>query len=355
MRNVARYNLIGQLPAQSEQQRKALVEAIDLDLSIPNLYLDIHNGKASNDRTVTLLGGRQAEEPKLERIKSFMGIKYATPSDSPFMSDVPPRVEAVFHEAMPEIDLGWTNLFGLVDLRGSNSPSFDVMTGSFGISFKQRAPGEKTEIWRLPEEGKTNVPYVTYSAGAGILDDWLRFNQWWNVEEIVAEFRLKAWDHMATSHYGLFTGLGAGVNQAFTVDDTQTLNAAAASIYRALEAKGMAVSANTPLWIVTSPEQKGRILKMLEATQGSLMIAYTASKQPISVTVAGVIATTKVAAADTGYYLVLPARKLKRGLWMDLTIEKNRDVYKRAEDMVGTMQYNAVVGDTAPVRRVLFA
>lgn len=355
MRNVARYNTLGQLPAASEQQRKALVEAVELDLSIPNLYLDLHNGKAANDRTVTLLGGRTVEEPKIERIKSFIGMKYATPSDSPFMADVPPRVEAVFHEAMPEIDLGWTNLFGLVDMRGSNSPSFDVMTGSFGIAFKQRAPGEKTEIWRLPDEGKTNVPYVTYSAGAGILDDWLRYNQWWNVEEIVAEFRLKAWDHMATSHYGLLTALSSSIDVAYSTDDTVTLNAAAASIYRGLEANGMGVSANTPLWIVTSPEQKGRILKMLEATQGSLIVAYTASKQPISVTIAGVIATTKVAAADTGYYLVLPGRKLKRGLWMDLSIEKNRDIYKRAEDMVGTMQYNAVVGDTAQVRRVKFA
>ncbi len=40
---------------------------------------------------------------------------------------------------------------------------------------------------------------------------------------------------------------------------------------------------------------------------------------------------------------------------MDLQIEKNRDIYKRAEDWVGTMQYNATIADTSQVRRVLFA
>lgn len=355
MRNVANYQALADLPAASEQQRKALVEAIDLDLAVPGLYLDLLNGKALNDGNVTLLSGRKTEAPKLERIKSFMGMKYATPSDSPFMSDVPPRVEAVFHDDMANIDLGWTNLFSFIDMRGSNQDSFDLLTGSFGISFKQRAPGEKTEIWRLPSEDSVNVKYVTYSAGAGVLDDWLRYGKWWNVAEIIAEFRAKAWDHQASSHYGLFTALSAAIDIAFSVDDTQTFNTAAGSIFRALENKGYGVSANTPLWIVTNPEKKGRVLRMLEATQGSLIVGYNQNLQPITATVAGVISTTKVAAAADHYYLVLPGHKLKRATWMDLSIEKNRDIFKRAEDMVGTFQSNAVIGDTDQVRRVKFA
>ncbi|MGH8083867.1 MAG: hypothetical protein ACREPV_01145 [Lysobacter sp.] len=355
MTSVARFNALGQLPSQSEQQRKALVDAIDLEFGLPGMYLDLCNGAAANDGSVTLLSDRKALAPKVAGIKSALQLKYAVPSDSDASTDVANRIDQFFHTGMQEIDLGWTNLFRVVDMRGSNQSAFDINTGTFGISYKQRAPGEKTEIWRTPTGTTVPVPYLTYSAGAGVLDDWLQYNKWWTIEEVITEFRRKAWANQAENHYGLLTGLGASIDVAHIVGDdlgTETLNAAGASIYRGLENDG--VSASTPLWIVTSPEKRGYVLKMLEATQGSLIVGYT-NGQPISVTIAGVIATTYVAAADTGYYLVLPGRKLARGVWKDLMIERARDIYKRAEDMVGTMQYNAIVGDTAQVRRVKFA
>ncbi|MBB5885471.1 hypothetical protein DYQ93_11420 [Xanthomonas sp. LMG 8992] len=355
--SVAIYHALSALPAQSEQQRKALVEAIDLELSLPGMYLDLYNGKAANDAVVTLLHGRKASVPQMAAIKAMLSTKYATPSDSPVSADVAARIDQWFHTGMQEIDTGWTNLYRLVDMRTGNQDKFEINTGEFGITFKQRAPGEKTEIWRTPSETSVDVPYVTYSAGAGVLDDWLRFNKWWTIEEVVSEFRTKSWMNQAEQHYGLITSLSNAINFAHIAGDdlgTETLNAAAASIYRAQLTKGTAVSASTPLWIMTSPEKRGYILRMLEATQGSLVIGYSGGV-PISVTVAGVIATTYVRSDDAGYYLILPQRKMARGVWMDLQIEKNRDIYKRAEDMVGTMQYNAIIADTSQVRRVLFA
>lgn len=354
---VARLEKLSQL--SGEQQLKALVQAIDLELSLPGMYLDLQGGKSANGPTVTLLGQRPADAtgPRLEHIKAALQQKYATPADTPQSSDVAARIDQWFHTGMRELDTGWTNLFRFVDMRGGNQDSFEIVTGTFGITFKQRSPGEKTEIWRLPAETEMPVKYVTYSAGAGILDDWLRYNKWWKIDDILVEFRMKAWAHQAEQHYGLLTSQGSGINFAHVSGDdlgTETLNAAAAAIYRAQQDKGTGVSASTPLWIVTSPEKRGYILRMLEATQGSLIVGYNQG-QPIAVTIAGVIATTYVAANDTGYYLVLPGRKLVRGTWMDLQIEKARDIYKRAEDWVGTMQYNAVVGDTTQVRRVLFA
>lgn len=351
---VARLNNLAKL--SGEKQLTALAQAINLELSLPGLSLDLRGGKAANDEAVTLLHDRKRPElPSIDRIKAALHQKYATPTDTPQSSDVAARVDQFFHTGLQEIDLGWTNLFRLVDMRGGNQDAFEINTGEFGIAYKQRAPGEKTEIWRLPSETELVVKFVTYSAGAGILDDWLRYNKWWQIEDIIAEFRAKAWQKQADDHYGLLTSLGAGIDVPHVVgDDTgvETLNAAGASIYRGLASSG--VSASTPLWIVTSPEKRGEILRTLESTQGSLVVAYQ-NGQPIAISVAGVIATTRVAANDTGYYLVLPGRKLARGLWMDLTIEDNRDIYKRAQDWVGTMQYNAIVGDTAQVRRVKFA
>jgi hypothetical protein len=364
MNAVAKFHKLAALGAGTSAQLKALAQAVNLEFALPSLYLDLHGGKAANQPGVTLLGRQKAAEPRAiwspEAIKAGMRelrTKYATPDDTSVSSDVAARIDQWFHTGMQEIDTGWTNLFRLVDMRGGNQDTFEIATGQFGITFKQRAPGEKTEIWRLPSETEYPVKYVTYSAGAGILDDWLRYNKWWKVEEIITEFRAKAWMHQAEQHYGLLTGLSSAINHAHVSGDdlgTETLNTAAAWIYRQQLTKGTAVSASTPLWIVTSPEKRGYILRMLEATQGSLIVAYQ-NGQPVAVTVAGVIATTYVPASDAGYYLVLPQRRLARGVWMDLQLEETRDIYKRARDWVGTMQYNAAIADTSQVRRVLFS
>lgn len=338
-----------------EAQIKALAEAVNFELGLVNDYIAVQGGKASGTG-VLLPDGKQRESSiTIEGVKSFLGQKYVTPSDTPGLVAAAPTITSYFHTSMPEIDLAWTNLFTYIDLRGGVQTHFDIIDTNAGVTFEQKAPGEPVKIRRGISENKTTVPYVTYADGIGILDDWMRFQQFWNVEQAVTEFRAKSWDKMAEIHYGLLTAQSSGIDVAFDTDDTKTFNKAAAAMFRAVRSSGYAVGQNAGVWLVTSPEQKGRVLKMLEATQGSLIVAYDANKQPISYNVAGVISTTFVAAADTGYYMVLPGRKMQRGNWMDLSIESNRDIYKRANDWVGTMQFNAAIGDTAQVRRVKFA
>ena len=67
------------------------------------------------------------------------------------------------------------------------------------------------------------------------------------------------------------------------------------------------------------------------------------------------ISTTYVPSNDTGYYLVLPGRKIKRGVWKDPTLESKRDIAVSAQDWVGVEQYNAAIGNSDQVRRVKFA
>ncbi len=354
MNTVTDFKKLGGLP--EDQRIKALAEAVNMELGLVNDFLSIQGGKSAAGRAVVVPGtARKDLMPSHAAVKAHLGAKYATPGDNPVLGDVATRVESFFHTNMPEVDLGWTNLFTYFDLRSSNQDSFEIIDTSAGVTFKQRAPGEKVEIRRNINEDSLSVKYVTYADGVGILDDWLRFQKFWQVEQVVAEFRAQAWDKMAEIHYGLFTALGSGINVAFDTDDTRTFNKAAASLLRGVRASGYAAGQNAGLWIVTSPEQVGRVTKMLEATRGSLIVGYNANSQPIAYNVAGVIATTYVDAADAGYYLVLPNRKIQRANWMDLSIESNRDIYKRAQDWVGTMQFNAAIGDTAQVRRVLFA
>ena len=357
MSAVAKFAALASLPSQTAEQRKALAAAINLELTLPGMFLDMHAGKAANDPRVTLTSaGARPARPDLEAVKSALRVKYPTAGDTPQSSNVAARIDQWYHTGLSEIDLAYTNLFRLVDMRGGNQDALEIYTGAFPVTFKQRAPGEKIEIARVPEESEQRVKVVTYGAGIGVQDDWLRFNKWWTVAEVVTDFRDKAWSHQAASHYGLITGLSSAINFPKIANDdfgTETLNAAAASIYRAQQQKGTGVSASTPLWIVTSPEKVGYISRMLEVTRGSLIAGYHGG-EPLIAQIAGVISTTHVPANDAGYYLVLPGRRLARGVWQDLQIEENRDIYKRADDMVGTMQYNAIVGDTSQVRRVLF-
>jgi hypothetical protein len=348
------YSNIAKVPEADRLQ--ALAKAVNFDLSLPQLSLDIAGGKAAFGAVVVDATGKPLGKSfGVDSIKAALATKYATPGDNPALEATAQRVAGFFHSGINEIDLGWTNLFQFVDLRSSINTSFKILGASTSMQFKQRAPGEKVEINRNISSTDAVVEYVTYAAGLGILDDWLRFQQYWTIEQTVAEFRGKYYDIQAELHYGLFTALGAGINTAFATDATQTFNNAAASILRAMRASGYALGSGVQFTILTSPEKLGYVLKMLEATRGSQMLAFNANSQPIAYSVANVIASPHVAADDTGYYLIVPGRRLQRATWMDLQIESNRDIYKRAVDWVGTGQFNAAVGDTNQVRRVLFS
>ena len=107
--------------------------------------------------------------------------------------------------------------------------------------------------------------------------------------------------------------------------------------------------------LVCSPEKVGRMEKVLTAQRGSAIVEQGTVSQPLVHRIAGIIGTTHVAANDTGSYLVLPGRKIKRGVWKDLTIEDTRNAYTSATDLVGVGQFNAAIGDTSQIKRCKYA
>lgn len=333
-----------------DQRLKVLVGAISWELSKPMLALECAQ-RAALARPL----GLPAAAPEFARIKSFLGMKYATASDTPELTDLANQMEQFFHTNMPELDLAFTLLFDLIDLRASTHDHFDILDTNAGLTFTQRLPGQKTEIRRNISEAKTTVSYLEFSDGLGLLDTWLQFNQFWNIDEAVAEFTTKYYDKMAELHYALFTAIGSGIDIAFDTDDVKTANKAAASIMRATRSKGYGSGTNAVFYALCAPEHVGRLERMLTAQRGSAIVDFGTMKEPLSVRIQGVIGTTYVPAASTGWYLVLPGRKLKRGVWKDLMVESARNIYVSAEDLVGTGQYNAAVGDTDQVRRVLFS
>jgi len=333
-------------------QLKTLAGAIAWELEKPQLCMDI----AGNKAIANVKGLKGANDSvNFEVIKNHLATKYATTSDNPILNDVANQLEQFYHTNMPELDMGFDLLFDMIDLRNSTHDHFDIIDTSAGLAWTQRLSGQETKIRRDITESKTTVSVIEYSDGLGILDRWLQFNQFWSIDEAIAEFRSTYFDKMADAHYALFTAQGSGIDETFTTDDVTTANKAAATILRAMRGKGRDASQNSGFYAICAPEHVGRLEKMLTAQRGSAMVDQGTANEPLAYRINGIISTTKVLAASTGWYLVLPGRKNKRGVWKDLTVEDARNAYVSANDLVGVGQYNAAIGDSAQVRRVLFS
>lgn len=342
----------------TQKQLQMLAGAASFEMNKVPMAMELA-GKAVLSMSPNLKGLQAANAPTFERIRSYLGQKlygekYSTPDDNPVLNDIANQFEQFFHTNMPELDMAWTLLFDLVDLRNSTHDHFDIIDTNAGLSWNQRKPGEPVKIRRNFSESKTTIDYLEFSDGLGILDVWLQFQQFWNVDEALAEFRATYFDKMAKLHYGLLTALGTGVDQAFDTDDPTTANAAAAAIIRNVRSSGVPID-NPTFYAVCAVEKVGRLERMLTAQRGSAIIDNGTLNEPLAHRIGGIVGTTHIPSSDTGWYLVLPARKNKRGLWMDLQVEDARNAYVSATDLVGRGQYNAAIGDSNQIRRCLYA
>lgn len=341
------------------EKRKAIANGVAFELKKAALAPDIA-GRRAVGNIVRAKGMPELSPLTPDQIKSALrqklaGQKYSTPDADPILTDVANEFEEFIHTNMPDLDMAFQVLFKLKDLRGSTHDHFDIIDTSKGITWRQRKPGEPIKLRKNFSESKSTVNYVEYAEGVGILDQWLQFNQFWNIEEVVAEFVALYYRKMAEVHYGLFTALGSGVDESYSTDDVKTANAAAATILRNMDSDGRAVGDNPTFYAVTNPENVGRLEKMLTAQRGSAIVAQGTVDQPLVHRIGGIISTVHVDSDDTGWYLVLPERKIQRGVWMDMTMESTRDITVSAEHMVGRGQYNAAIGNSDQVRRVKFS
>lgn len=340
-----------------EQRGRALAEAISFELQKPQILQDMMSGKSAylSGQIKSVGATPQIEAPTLESIKSYLARKWTVSSDTPILANVAEQLRDWYHTNMPEIDTGYEALFQYLDLRESNQDHFSIARTNAGVSFKQVKPGEEVKIRRAITEDETIVKYLETADGVGLLDDWLRFQQFWKIDEVVSELRAGFYDRKAGHHYALFNALSSAVNVPFATDDAVTFNAAAASLLRALRGQGYGVGQNPGMYILTSPEQTGRINRMLMATSGSAIVAYKTMEQPISFSTRGVIQSTFIPSDAPGYYLVLPGRQIKRADWADFGVKSASNIYSSSTDWVARGKYNAVIGNAAQVRRVLFA
>lgn len=275
------------------------------------------------------------------QMKMVIGRKFTVPDAILGPSGAP--VISVYDNSA-SVDAGYEDLFDLVDMRDSSSKTFELIDVTNGITFEQTKDGDKIKI-RSIASAKAAVSYLRYTGGLGFLDDWFRFNEYYKMEQIVNTVKAKYYNTMAQVHYDLFTALSSGVNQAFATDDVTTINNACATVLDAIKDKGYAVGDNPVFRILCSVSLKARISKALAAA----FVLPNANNNQIVYNIDKVVATPRI--VGTSYYVVLPGVKLQRGIWSDLNAESERDALRRAEDIGWEGKFNAVIADSAQVRR----
>lgn len=348
-------------------QRTELFKQLKASLALMPLMLGAMSAaeaaKASGDAR-SQFAGPKFDGLTEDRVKAYLlsdraapvlGAKWATPGDNPALQQAASNVVQFFADNIRDLDLGYLALFDEVPgLLGSNQDHFELIGASMGFTWDQAKPGDIIKPRRQVTESKTNVGYLTFRDGFSFLDEWFDYSKYYHIANVSNEFVSTYYNKKAELHYGLITGQSSAIDIAFATDDSTTFNKAVADILRKCEAKGYSLGSNPQVDIVVSPEQSGRVLALLDAKRGSPIVAYGTQKQPIAFSVRNVIVTTKVAANDTGYYVVLPGRKLKRADWKALTVETQRDAASSSQDWYGTGRYNAIAGDSDQIRRVKY-
>jgi hypothetical protein len=296
---------------------------------------------------IALAKAAGVDEDLVSKVLAAMGRKGMTgTSDSPYLINMSaPVVAGVFDTALadPMTNFGFEELFSFVDMRNSGQEYFDILDVTNAITFTERKSGQGAKVYGITD-GKSTVTLMEIAAGIGILDRWLDYNQFWNINEAITEARSKYYAKQATDHYALLAAITAGQNTAFSSDDITTINNACATILDECEGKGFTLTGNETFELRANILLKQRIEK-------AFALVFNTPNSTANQLVFNVnrMYTTKL--ANTSYYVGLPGRKAKRGVWKDLYAEPQRDAAKGGTDIFYAGQYNAAIGDEDQFRR----
>jgi len=267
-------------------------------------------------------------------------------------------VEAIarFHQ-VDEPDLGWEQVFDVVDFTGTAKNGFDLVDVSSGLSFRAIAPGEKAEVYKVSGD-KVTVNFDLYGGALGWSKLWFDDQEYWKIEDAAKEFRAKWYADKAQAHYDLISRSRADSDVSWqgessdpkAVRDAETINYACAAILDELQGKGFDVNANSRFVVVAPVQLMARVRNALNTT------LITSGSAELNFNV-GLAVTTRLkdqalSAAETAqYFVVLPGRKIKSGNRMDLTVLSETDILAYAEVVAGWGRYGAVAGETGQLRR----
>ncbi len=275
-------------------------------------------------------------------VNKVSGAKFVG-SDSNLMGSAP--VALVQTDSIKSPDRGYEFLFDEVDMRQSTNNTFDAVDVSGGVTFHQQNEGEEAKLSKIPTTSKTSVSMLRFTGGFNILDDWIRFNQYYKIDALAADTVRNWWDKKASIFYALITAL-TGIDETYDTSDIQTINNACANILINLEAEGYAVDENSTFAIICNPVLRARIFKAI----ASSFVNPNGNSDQIVYNISTVISTTKM--ANTHYWVGLPNGSNQRGEWQDLTMQdKSRNELVLGESQIWTGGYNGIIGQKKQFRK----
>jgi len=286
------------------------------------------------------------DQELVQKVLAIMIQKGMTgPSDAPdVMNRNQPVTAGVFYKAMlDQFSFGYEDLYAFVDMRGSGQTSFDILDVENAITFGEVKLGERMKVYGITT-AKSTVTKMIVAAAIGILDDWINYAQFWNLNQAATEARSKYYDKQATDHYAVLAAITSDQNQAFSTDDITTINNACAKIFTDCAANGYVLTGNEVFELRAHIDLKQRIEKAFALTFNSPnadknQLVHTLNRRY----------TTKL--ANTSYYVGLPGKKAQRGIWSDLSAETDRDILLRGTDVAYVGEYNVAIGNEDQFRR----
>jgi hypothetical protein len=281
-------------------------------------------------------------------------------SDSGFPTDVRQLIER-YHLGLEEIDNGWQAFFDVRDFSGVRTSGFKVRDVQSGLTFTKRPKGGRARIYRVTGT-EAYVSFDMYGGGLEFDQAWFDDQEWWLIEDNVAEFRSAWYRDKAAVMYGLIGALDSGYNVAYDTTgstqlekDVNTLNTAIAAMITALASAGYAVTANTTVNVLSPIQLKARLNRALNSTYVTIGTAGASLKVEYNV---NPIYSTNVidggSACTDKWFVGVPGLKNKVGEKMGLTVFTDFNKNSYTQDSVGWGRYGAYLNE-AQFRRLATA
>ncbi len=243
-------------------------------------------------------------------------------------------------------DRGYERIFDPVNMRQATSRTFDILDITGGITYYQTEDGQPAKLSRVPKGTKTPVSMLRFTGGFSVLDDWLRFNEYYRIDRLGQQAVRDWYKQRATLLYALITAL-TGIDQAFDTNDETTINNAAANILNDLNALGYDLGDGSEFVIVANPMLRSRLRKALATTYETPITGSTAKQgaDKVDYTISALITTPKIT-NTSNYWVCLPGEKSLLGDWEDLNARPaQRNELVLGADHVSTGAYNAIIGE----------
>lgn len=287
--------------------------------------------------------------------------EFASPSDFPASVL---EVLAKYHQTTP-YDVGWQQIYKIIDLTGSKRNGWDISDVKSGITFDKIPVGDKIEVKKMWGE-RSHVYCDAYGGALGWYQGLFDDEEYWTLEDTAVDFRGAAYYKQAKTYYSLIEAVGATGAVAWqppvpaalanTVEtynanrDIRTMNAAALQIFQATDGKGYNVSPQSASFIVLTPlELQDRVKEALSLR----LQAFSESTGKANFSFRPLI--TNMLADKTHAWVILPGIKIQAGLRMDLKIFEQFNMLSYSRESAGWMRYGGAIADTDQIARIAFA